>query len=174
MTEPAAIWINPAHAGMSVQFERANGIHLGTWFSPGNRGIVCHLRPDRCAYMLPAGTMVVIDERTGARSECFSHRCLALLLLLRIPRYSVPPGLQKVGSIAHRAGLGQVKPHRCRQGVGSTERLDVADQVVDLCPRQRQIRHRTVRMRQEGAQLVHRSGACNYGKARRTLLKVAG
>jgi hypothetical protein len=31
-------------------------------------------------------------------------------------------------------------------GLGSAKGFDVADQVVDLCPRQRQIRHRAVRM----------------------------
>ena len=31
--------------------------------------------------------------------------------------------------------------------IGSAERLDVADQIIDFCPCQRQIRHRTVRMR---------------------------
>jgi len=56
----------------------------------------------------------------------------------------------------------------------SAQRLDVGDQVVDLCSRQRQIGHRTVRVRQEGAQLVGGSGASNRGKARRALLKVAG
>jgi hypothetical protein len=58
--------------------------------------------------------------------------------------------------------------------IGSAERLDIADQVIDLCPRQRQIGHRTVGMRQEGAQLVGGSGVCNRGKARRALLKVRG
>ena len=31
--------------------------------------------------------------------------------------------------------------------IGSAERFDVADQIVDLCPCKRQIRHRAVRMR---------------------------
>ena len=31
--------------------------------------------------------------------------------------------------------------------IGLAKRLDVADQIIDLCPCQRQIRHRTVRMR---------------------------
>jgi len=31
--------------------------------------------------------------------------------------------------------------------MGLAERLDIADQIIDLLPRQRQIRHRAVRMR---------------------------
>ena len=34
------------------------------------------------------------------------------------------------------------------------QRLDIADQVVDLGARQREVRHRSVRVRQESAQLV--------------------
>ena len=55
------------------------------------------------------------------------------------------------GDGGHRCKWPRRKPESSGPATGSrpgsTERLDVADQVVDLCPRQRQIRHRAVRMR---------------------------
>ena len=39
------------------------------------------------------------------------------------------------------------------------KRLDIANQIIDLGARQRQIRHRTMRMLQERAQLVGRHSA---------------
>jgi hypothetical protein len=60
-------------------------------------------------------------------------------------------------------------------GARSAKRSDVADHVVDLRARQREIRHRTVRMRQERAKLI----GCDYvardsSEARRALWNGAG
>lgn len=50
------------------------------------------------------------------------------------------------------------------------KRLDIADQIIDLGARQRQIRHCTVRMRQKSAQLVGgHPTACDRLEGGRTL-----
>ncbi len=55
------------------------------------------------------------------------------------------------------------------------QRLDIADQVVDLGARQGEIRHRAMWVRQKRAQLVGRHSAAGYcGKTRRTLWNGAG
>jgi hypothetical protein len=54
----------------------------------------------------------------------------------------------------HRNAHRQAKAPSFVVHAGSTKRLDIADQVIDLSARQSKVRHRPMWMRQKSAQLV--------------------